>query len=358
MAILAAVLLCGGIVFADGKFYRHYERIPPNVPYQRALLLFDGQTETLLLQSKYEVEDSKTASALGWVVPLPAVPGLATMSVETVNDLFHSLNLHSQPEVTLIRRIVSDVILCISLLLLLVALLLCALSRRFRILEAAAPRPGFLGCVLLLLLVVIFLFPTTLGGVRQYVEVLVAEQVGIYDVKVVKSDRADALIVWLNENKFKFDDSDREAFGKYIGRGWCFVVAKVNPSSKTQAHKIAMQGLAAPLIMRFPTEKAVYPLALTGTGGQPTEILLYTATRQKMTTDGRLELWFAGQSRGSWLESYAGDVEPKGFIAPSKEALSCLCKFKGTLTPDQMRDDLYLANAPDNVPYQKHITRW
>jgi hypothetical protein len=44
-----------------------------------------------------------------------------------------------------------------------------------------------------------------------------------------------------------------------------------------------------------------------------------------------------------------------GFLAGSDMDLSYLCKFKGTLTPEQMREDVMLALAEDDQPYRQHI---
>ena len=50
---LALVLVSSTLARADGKFYSR-EPVPPNIPYQRALLMYDDGTETLILQSKFK----------------------------------------------------------------------------------------------------------------------------------------------------------------------------------------------------------------------------------------------------------------------------------------------------------------
>jgi hypothetical protein len=47
-----------------------------------------------------------------------------------------------------------------------------------------------------------------------------------------------------------------------------------------------------------------------------------------------------------------------GFFVGAKMELSYLGKFKGTLTPEQMRGDLVLALAEDDEPYRQHIITW
>ena len=53
------LMVTSGVAYGDGKFY-YVEKIPVDVPYQRALLIFEDGKETLILQSKYKtinVED-------------------------------------------------------------------------------------------------------------------------------------------------------------------------------------------------------------------------------------------------------------------------------------------------------------
>jgi hypothetical protein len=51
-------------------------------------------------------------------------------------------------------------------------------------------------------------------------------------------------------------------------------------------------------------------------------------------------------------------VEPEGFFSRAEIALSYLCEFKDTLTPEEMREDLTLAIAKDRKPYKRHIIQW
>ena len=62
--------------YGDGKFF--VEKVPPDIPYQRAFLLFNEGSEILILQSKYEFLQSDAADTLGWIVPVPAVPEIAS----------------------------------------------------------------------------------------------------------------------------------------------------------------------------------------------------------------------------------------------------------------------------------------
>jgi len=68
------------------------------VPYQRAFLFFHEGAETLVLQSKYKLPRSAGADSLGWVVPVPAVPELASIDAAMAKHFFRELSFRTQPK--------------------------------------------------------------------------------------------------------------------------------------------------------------------------------------------------------------------------------------------------------------------
>lgn len=193
-------------------------------------------------------------------------------------------------------------------------------------------------------------------GISQGVDIIAEHRVGIYDVSVVRSDEAGALIDWLNKNDFKFTERDAEVIDSYISKGWYFVVAIIHPDVGQDEGTIVSEGLAAPLILRFPHPDPIYPLALTGTGGYETEVLIYLASSTKMTTDDRLKLRYAGMMRDSVIPSIG--IEPEGFFDPEKMNCPYLCKFRDKLTPKQMGTDIVFSEADNEKPYRETIVRW
>jgi hypothetical protein len=363
--LVLAILLTSSVpALADGKFYWP-EPVPPEIPYQRALMLVDGEQQTLILQSKYRVASSAAADSFGWVVPLPSVPELASMDADTAQGLFRYLARHSEPEVTRVSGILLPAIIIVPLLGSFLTALACLHSFRYPRMRWVRRHRRWLiiGAFLALapsvyaLFVVIFRTGTSAQPATS-VEVIKAEQVGIYDVQVIKADQATQLIQWLNQNQFQFDDTDIQVFEEYLRRGWCFVVARIDPSSEADDQAVVSEGLVAPLIMRFQAEAPVYPLALTATSGHNTQILLYVLSDRKWQSDSRLALHYA--SGGVYLGNYVlkAGVEPEEFLYDLEMDLGYLCKFKSTLTPEQMREDLVLASAKDTEPYRKHIIKW
>ena len=191
------------------------------------------------------------------------------------------------------------------------------------------------------------------------VDMIRAETAGSYDVRVVKSGRAEDLIQWLQENRFRFDDSDTQVIEDYLRRGWCFTAAKITlVKPDTGSRDFVSEGLVSPLILRFPTKAPVLPLALTSTVGRETQILLYIRSQTKMKTDGGLKLHFAGEPGPYPLVLLMGNTDPPSFFSGADLDLPFLSKFKGTLTSDQMKTDLTLEKAADNQPYREHEFRW
>lgn len=182
--------------------------------------------------------------------------------------------------------------------------------------------------------------------------VLDEKQVGVYDVKVIRADTPGGLIEWLQDAGFQYGQEDEAVFAEYIARNGCFVVARLNPGEDTTAHEIVSNGLAAPLILRFPNPVPMYPLALTGTGGFDTEVLLYVLTDAPVSAGDRITLRsfdYRAHDMGSILKNFSGD-HPSSF--------PILAKFRDRLRPDQMKEDLYFQPFPEARPFRETIRKW
>jgi hypothetical protein len=228
-------------VWADGKFYS-YEEIPPEIPYQRALLAFAAGQETLVLQSKYQVTASEAAS-VGWVVPVPSVPDLDSIDADHARLVFDMLDVASSPRELRVRTLLV-LLLFAGVPVLLIVGLPSLLVRRTRpkgwqwwlLVTWAA-----LGCLAVIFAVMYDRRNAQQDARRDItgVEVVKAEQVGIYDVQVIRSDDATALLEWLDEHQFRFDETDTLTFDDYLRRGWVFVVANVDPSAAQAGEEAA-----------------------------------------------------------------------------------------------------------------------
>ena len=347
---------------ADGRMYWG-DKVPPTIPYQRSLILFKDGIETLILQSRYQLPESKSAVSMGWVVPVPAVPEVASLRADSASRMFHELSNITYPRVTRVSNLIFIFVFFGFGGLLLLTLLVCMVSL-----------PGFLpacirrnrerlvcyslgGVTICLYMALIF---NALGyaGRSSGVDVIAEHRVGIYDVTVLRSDKADELIDWLNDNAFHYGPEDRAVIESYLSNKWCFVVAHIRPEVKPYDRTTQDDGLVAPLILRFPHVKPVYPLMLTGTGGHETEILIYILANSEMTTDERLSLRYSGEGDVAELARLSLDVEPAGFFKSDDWYFYHLCKFRDVLSPTDMVRDISFNPVSDSASFREHLIRW
>ncbi|MBN2589206.1 MAG: DUF2330 domain-containing protein [Sedimentisphaerales bacterium] len=346
--------------FADGRFY-NTERIPDKIPYQRAFLIFHEGSETLILQSKYELTKDITIGRLGWIVPVPSAPEILSFDLDKANTFFLRVARSTQPKIIDISTII------FGLFLLLCSLFSAIYFGFFIIILLFYPtqkwQSGKKYCLKYLPLFLISLYfvfvhfiPSLLiNRAEGLVDVIKSEQVGIYDVKVIKSDSENAIIEWLNENRFGYSDKDITVFKDYIEKQWCFVVAKI-----VAGDKYISRGMVAPLVLRFKTDKATYPLALTSLVGQETEVVIYTLTENKQTCGSLMPLKRSKViGRAYNIESIfrSTEINIKTLVGELPVKMN-LCKFKGILTPEQMKSDLVFESAADNEPYRETKIIW
>jgi hypothetical protein len=358
--LLTAVLLLLAMAcpaLADGKFYAPPETVPPDLPYQRAFIAHDGSRELLILQSKCRGD----AKDFGWVVPVPSLPELASMSRDNCDWLFRKLDRATAPEVVHPHGWLISGIFILWVASLAYSVILALLQEFGIISYKFKPSVAHAGCAAVVLFVLmVYLVVTSIpmcgmtGG--RDVEILSEARVGIYDVKVIRAEDTKPLVEWLQDKGYAFTGDDEAAFKEYVAKRWCFVTARVNTDEKEGA-LVEHEGLVMPLVMIFESEKPVYPLALTGTAGKETMILLYLLASHKLADPGkRFELDYAGRPDSAWyLEFDYLEFDPKEFKSKWKFDQKYLTKLKGTLTPWDMRSDLVLKRAPDDDNYREYI---
>ena len=385
--------------FADGHFY-NTEPIPSKIPYQRAFLIFHESAETLILQSKYEFLGDTSNGRIGWVVPVPSTPEILSLDPDKANGFFWMVSLNTQPHIIRISEILFLIFLLLSVVFSVIYLIYFVILMLLFPFLGSTPEKWkslmksgltYLPLFFAALLYLFIALPCLNRAKSQAdVEVMKSEQVGIYDVQVIKSDSENAIVEWLNENGFVYITTDKllesgagelkgvsaelydiknlhqadlyaddvTVFKDYIVKQWCFVVAKIRPDA--ELNKVESRGMVAPLVLKFKTEKAIYPLALTSLVGQDTEVLLYTLTENKQTCGNLIPLKRSKLIETSFqLESFfqRSDMERQIIIGDLPEKMS-LCKFKKILKPEQMKTDLIFESAEDNEPYIERKIMW
>jgi len=350
----------------DGKFFVQ-DKIPAGVPYQRAFLLHYAGQETLILQSKYDLPPSAAIDSLGWVVPVPAVPEIAGGDTFAARRSFLMASMRTQPRFYRISDLLPFACLAPflgGLAFIVICLMRYPFARREESSRKAWDRQARNA---VLVTAIAFVIMTTAmpslsrsagGGA---IDVVKEEKAGIYDVKVIRGQNAEAIVEWLKENGFSLGDEDRRAFQDYADRDWCFVTAKIDPALGADEKQIVSEGMAAPLILKFASDRPVYPLALTATAGTETEILIYTLSDAKLTCGERLTLRHARQMEIQPILKtllFQAETEQWPLLRDLPEEPMMLCKFKGRLTPAQMKLDLEFTVAPDNESYRERKIAW
>ncbi|MBI4244559.1 MAG: DUF2330 domain-containing protein [Planctomycetes bacterium] len=368
-SICSLFVLCSLRLSADGKFFNN-DKIPPNEPYQRAIIVHNNGEELLVIQPKIETKSKQ----FGWIVPVPGEARLGFIEPEKMGRLFWSFGLRSQPTVIYISTIFFFAVVIVLFLVLVFNTYIYTKYKK---------RPSRLinyFSVLLLLFCVLLLFNyTTIGGYLGVggIEVIGEGQVGIYDAKVVKATNSDDLIKWLKTNGFNYTGEDKNSFDQYIKKNWVFVTLLSEPdkeaekefhcqtcldsnricipshNTKTKKGFPDFQGMVQPIALLFKTAEPVYPYALTGTYNKESELLLYVFSTKRVEFD-RLKTDYAcnGWSNKSLLEpiKWAGTetVNPMKF-----NNATFLTKLKGTIS--EFNEDILLKYHKNNDNYRSIV---
>lgn len=273
---LLAVLvlgLSGTLAGADGGAFKRMIEDPTaaTMPDQAALIAFDGTTQTLAIQTRFEGDPSEFA----WVVPLPSPPEVKACPPSVFKVLPRLFP----------RRVVTDSAippLWIPCALLTIAILGFVRTGSPRI--RAAIFLGLLGAVVVVVL-------PALGTARSSARALGEPSldvrthlVGDHEVSILEAKRADEVTGWLTGHGFDVNPAAGEAIASYVRDGWCFVASK---SVRTRTTAGGETITPHPLVFRFRTPKAVYPMRLTGANNTgPLAVTLYVFGSGTAAADG------------------------------------------------------------------------
>ena len=351
-------------VWADGKIFVP-DVEPPHLPYQRAILLFQNETETLLLQTQFVRTNEDTISTMGWIVPVPSVPKISILSSDLGSTLFHSLAFQTHPK----RISISSIAMFCILILWIVSLILAVIfSLPFLIpkeksflhkFEPHKEKILFLTSFLLILAVPFYFFLPMFSHARALdVEVLDSKSIGIYDVQVIRAQKTQDLIQWLQQHSFRYTQADQDVFRHYITNGWVFVSARIRPD-KAHAAETYQEGMPDPLVLQFQTDRPVYPLALTALTGTDTQILLYLVSSSKWAPDRPFRLRYLQKQDSLRPLGIPQKLLPEeASLLPLSVTNIWLAKFRDTFTPAQMQQDLFFHPAPNLKPYRETTVTW
>lgn len=168
------IILMSSLIIADGGFFLHDSYLDEDLyePEQKAIIIYDKNKESLIIQASSEGDVSNFA----WVIPVPSYPEIE----ESDSRFFDELHYLTRP----------DVISAIS---------------PFSLISSGILSRG-------------------LGGVTVHEQ----KTLGIFDAVVLSSEDSNSLITWLNNNSYYIPEFAEEVLDSYIENSWYFVAMKVN----------------------------------------------------------------------------------------------------------------------------------
>jgi hypothetical protein len=249
LATIAAAWLMGtGDAKADGCFVFHWDkRKDINEPTQKAIILHDKGREDMILQVKYE----GPAEEFGWLIPVPGLPEVKKGSM----DCFYELSRLTQ------RRLETGPMM----------------------MSAGLSRNGV--------------------SEDEDVHVIKIKTVGAYEVAVLSAAKGASLAAWLEAHQFNFPKEKQEVLDDYARKQWYFIAAKIDPNQNgftlqrglpkmgsdrtgiaASTRKKLANGELHPLVIRFPSEKCVFPLAISAVNGKSSEVSLYVLSAEPLAS--------------------------------------------------------------------------
>lgn len=355
-------LFLGALAFADGGIFPERTVVlterPPSIPSQRAVLKWDGKTETLIVES---VVDGPIGG-YGWVVPLPEKPSFVkavkpeyiTRTFEQVKPRIH--NLRSRDHQT------------VGLLAIFAAAVLLSSGTRHR----KASTGNRLGWLLLeafllacFLVVNVWFDPTdsyaaarakatggadaAFGGeaskmAQDKVVVTNYGTIGSYEVSALSAETAKPLMDWLHDHNIDVPEQAATVMDKYAKEGWCFLAASFRKATDRPLPP-------HPLKAVFDTERPVYPMRLTGTMNQDVHLELVVVASETAQIEG-MKAW-KSDSYGLEIEVPKDPQEDKGLFDEWKGTRYAMAKFgvpytylRGDIQPSQMNKDFDVTWKP------------
>ncbi len=229
---------------ADGVFvFKWNKQIDINEPTQKAIIVYDGGREDLLLQVRYE----GPLEEFGWLIPVPSIPTVEKGSMEA----FYELSQLTQ--------------------------------RRFGATHGAAPMVMSGG-----------------RGPAEEVKVIEIKTVGAYEVAILSARDSGSLARWLQLHGYSIPEGQSGIVDDYVSKGWYFVAAKIqlgrgdrfklntgfrsagsDPKGRAIQRKLA-SGELHPVLITFDTPTCVFPLRISAISGKPSEVSLYVVAAEPL----------------------------------------------------------------------------
>ncbi len=365
--LIAALLLAfapAAEALADGCYVpERAVAVLPKIPVQRAVISFRKGRETLIVESAVEGKGKR----FGWIVPVPAKPeSIKACTPGTLKSFAMAL----QPKIVhdLSRQL--GRVIWLAVVVITLSLVWSSVHRAGK--QGSRPLWHVLAFAVFFLVVTALALPAGMASRRSGaslpagVTVVGEERVGSYQVTVVSAADAEALYAWLRAEDFAVPAEFKSAVADYVGRGWVFATAKLSTDGNARA-------VPHPLSITFPTDRAVYPMKLTGLSGADLDLELYVVGEEAASAPGMRRVFCDRFRQGLsydfyWMhagmsvpdmdevECYRGAESGATLGHPSIIPVlwngCCVSKLTGTIPPSEMTEDYDLTWSPASFERQ------
>lgn len=393
--LLPLSALADGMVFPTVAFPAKI-----NMPDQQALIHFTNGTERLVIETHFVGAGTNFA----WIVPLPGEPVIE----EASTGLFPTLEYILRPEI--VHDVPAHYAAILALIWLLYLLFFVRPTGRMNLLDMTAcilvvigvvvsnlERAGsglvildsilFVDLLVITVLirfwkrfsvftsaVLIFFLAIQFAAVlpalsasraksmgtsssAENVSILDRQIIGVFETTTIASRDAKALQTWLRDNGFAVSTNSDSAIENYVKENWVFVAVKIR-RDKADSEISAPQ----PLSFTFKTEKPVYPMQLTGANNQPLSVELYVfgqaraeASHFKVVSCTRPAYPASSDYWSYRTPEQLQIVHP--LLQKWVKDSPVVTKLVGTLTPEQMREDVQLNWTPFAEKRERFFSR-
>lgn len=341
LVVFATFWALAASAFCDGTYFgKRTVEARPTIPYQRAVLKFDGQEQIMLVESTLKGPEG----IYGWVIPLPKKPTY----LKPVNPAYVASSFDSVKPPILSER---HLPVTVFLLALGYAALVLTSGARHRKKGVATRVLYFAAESLVPLLLAAYFWPTIVRGslddavasaggtesAKGSVRVDDYGTVGSYQVSVVSGVDGKPILEWLKARDLAVGEDALPVIDAYVKEGWCFMAAEVRKKERGAYPPHPIKAV-------FPSDRLVYPMRLTGLQIEPLRLELLVISDKEASIPG-LEAWscdnrainvFIDQSSAQDEELFAD--WKSGAYAMAKAGMVSTY-LRGDLKPDRMKDD-------------------
>ena len=235
-----AWLFASASLYANGFVVTRDEQGSVTAAAQKALILYDQGREDMVLQARYE----GPAQEFGWLIPVPGAPEFRAGSMACFYDLSRLTQEPLWPEEFDVSSLSSS--------------------------DFGANR----------------IKPVTIKAT------------GAIQVSVLSAQDTNSLSEWLAIHDFVLPKAMRPLLDRYVTNHWYFVAARIKPDHGTASAELQ------PLVISFPSDKCVFPLALSAAGSRPSEVTVLVLAAEPLMSRALFEKSFKAYRREQkeWIE--------------------------------------------------------